>query len=133
MKFIAKYRELRIVMVPTYKQMMGLTQQLVVGKSIQFENYEYETEDKEEIAFLRANINYKRGIIGEEMSSEERENTILEMAEKIKSKRVGGEVKAETGRAIAEGSSVADFACDQCDTVAKSNAGLSAHKRKMHA
>lgn len=97
MKFTSKYKEHRLVIVPTYKQIVGMTQQLVTGKSIQFMNNEFSTEKQEEIDFLRAHAEF--GInIHEVPSQESIDEEMVKRAEEIIAKKKAKQetIKIET-------------------------------------
>lgn len=59
MKFISKkYKELRIVIKPMSKVMVGLKPQIVPGITVEFHNGLYETNNSEVIEALREHVGY---------------------------------------------------------------------------
>mgnify|MGYP002681838495 CR=1 FL=1 len=123
MKFVSKWREHRIVMTPSYKQLVGVSSVFVPGKAIQFVNNEYVTEDKEEIQFLRNHKEFGT-IIHEAPDAKEAQRKLVEMAEQIKEAEI---------EAVPEGSTSEDaLKCPVCGFVAKSKIGLASHM-KTHA
>lgn len=93
-RFVTRYKELRLVITPTHKVIVGASAQLVPGKSIQFMNGEFETENKEEIDFL---MNHKdlNVVFHEAQTQEEMQEGLLDLAEKVKKSKAGRPKKAE--------------------------------------
>jgi len=113
-------------MVPSRKNVIGLDVIQTPGRAIQFMHNEFDTEDQEEIDFLRKHFEFGT-IINEAPSAEETKSNILKMAEELKA---SAEPVVE---AIPEGSGKPDiFQCETCGFVAKSKLGLASHT-KTHA
>lgn len=51
-KFLSKFKDHKLVMTPTRMVVQDGMSYSVPGKAIQFQNYRYETNDKDEIKFL---------------------------------------------------------------------------------
>jgi len=51
--FITKYKNVTLIMEPTYHQVVNGKTQIVYGKEIRFLGGEYKTENEKEIKFLR--------------------------------------------------------------------------------
>jgi len=116
MKFLSKYKEHLIVMRPAINQIVNGVFNRVSGKYIEFKNGEYETDDKEEIAFLKA-----KPYFGSEIWEE----------------KTGEQIKQEAVETIANLTGITDtksgqvsFKCEKCGFEAKSKLGLTAHMKK---
>lgn len=121
MIFVSRYTEPRFVMRPTRKMFIDNSMQLIPGKTIEFSNHEYITQDEEEIAFLKAHREF--GVTFDiKQSAQEIQSDILKMAEKIKAEGVQVSDGAKDAGAV--------FVCDKCGFEAKSKLGLQAHSKK---
>lgn len=109
-EFISKSRRMKLVIKPTYKEIVGAESVIHQGKKIQFENGYYKTEDKEEIAFLRKKIDG------------------FHVIEITKGEKKAGAKPEPTAEEKLE------FVCeiDGCGFVATSKEGLEKHQKKEH-
>ena len=80
---------------------------IVPGKSIDFQNFVFETEDKEQIKFLKKHPAFNVEIF-ETKSVEEQEDDLLKRAEEIKAKREGSGKLEKPATSKAKKPSVAD-------------------------
>lgn len=115
MKFISKkYKELRLVLKPISKQIVGISSQIIPGVTVEFHNFEYSTENQEMIAALKAHTGF-----GVQFFSDEAEANVPN----IEGLRLENEKKT-----IAE---EVGSLCPECGFQAKNSAGLRFHM-KVH-
>lgn len=57
-KFISKYKHYKLVMIATRKDFVGGIPNIVYGKSIIFKDGEYNTDNKDEIDFMRNHTDF---------------------------------------------------------------------------
>lgn len=74
MKFVSKYPNIKYIMKPTGLQVINGIPVLTAGKSIQFENGEYNTTDKEEIAFLKKKADFGITLFADEAKKDEKKD-----------------------------------------------------------
>lgn len=110
MRFISKkYRNLRVILKPGYREVVNGMPRYVSGKSVEFRDGYLDTEDKEVIELLKASPSY-----GSQFISDSGEAEVNVMAENAKKEAVA---KADP------------LACPYCDFVAKNESGLRLHIR----
>lgn len=117
-KFVAPSKNLRLVIKPESRQVVDGIVQQIPGKAIKFSNGQYETIDKDELAFLRNHSVYNKDFFEK------------------KSKVIVGIDPLEMGLPLPPPEEVdsdkPEFECDVCGMVCNSAAGLSSHKRSAH-
>ena len=108
MKYISKFLELRIVVKPAYSKEIDGRVVVTQGKSIQFHDGVYNTEDSEEITFLDNNKNLGNVFIKVEgdikKAKEKLSETLEERNDKITAKK---KKKIKKEKALEEGSELA--------------------------
>lgn len=113
MKFISKkFRELRIVLVPGYRKIVGMTSELVPGVTVEFHNYEYQTNDMDIITALKAHPFYGVQIFSSEPEKDE---------PNIEGLRMENEKRAVAEELASQ--------CPECGKQLKNSAGLEVHMR----
>lgn len=111
MRFIArKYRGLRVILKPAYRQIVNGVDTYQSGKTVEFNNGVFETNDPELIQALKA-----CNVYGSMFISDSGEAEVNVLAENTRREAVA---KADP------------FACPYCDFVAKNEGGLRFHIRK---
>ena len=108
MKYISKYLELKIVQKPTYSKEIDGRIVVTPGKSIQFHDGMFETENPEDIKFLDNHPNFGNVFIkveGVDLIKAKKEFTET-LEEKNAEKETKKEEKIKKGKALEEGSSL---------------------------
>lgn len=131
MKFLSKYRQHRIVVKPATHMIVGISRVYVPGKDVQFNNFEYQTEDQETIDFLMSSDDMRKGVIYKQPSMEEMQEMKRQQFEKLKAE-LGLEKEPKTEAVEAPKKPEAKpsgLVCDVCGKTCASELGLRAHKR----
>lgn len=114
-KFVAPSKNLRLVIKPESRQVVDGIVQQIPGKAIKFSNGQYETIDKDELAFLRNHSVYNKDFF---------EKKVVGI-----SPSASDAVELPFDDIVEEKT---EFECDVCGMVCNSAAGLSSHKRSAH-
>lgn len=86
MIFQSKYKEHRLIVTAQRVEMTNFGRNLVAGKTIEFKNSLFETEDKKEIEFIKKHPSFGIDIV-EIPSVKEQEDALIKKAEEIKAQR----------------------------------------------
>ncbi len=101
MEFKSKYKEHRLVMSPERHRVVDGNTQIEQGKAIEFKDFIYETEDKEEIKFIKGHRTFDVKIFAVK-SEEEQEDELLKKANEVKAKREGKKAKKGNKKTVAD-------------------------------
>lgn len=113
MVFRSKYKELRIIITPTRKREVNGEMYMQVGKTIEFKNNVYTTDDPEEIEMIANSKGYGYIFYSDERVADTPDDaTVLAMNEK---------------KAAAAGIGIE---CRECGFIAKNELGLMGHMKK---